>query len=107
MIPGFNKIISLTRPGLTGQDSIGSPIMTNASVWTKNGTYQQAYHQENIGPVGRSVKDVYKFWLPFASGEYRPQVNDILTVDGKNFSVVEAGQESRNHHLLIVARITE
>jgi hypothetical protein len=107
MIPGFSKIISLTRPGLTGQDAIGSPIVTNAAVWTKNGHYQQSYHQENLGPTGRSVKNVYKFWLPFSRGDYRPQVSDILTVDGKSFSVVEVGQEAMNHHLLVVARITE
>ena len=65
MIPGFNKVISLTRPGLTGQDSIGSPVMTNAAVWTKNGHYQQAYHQENISlmTLQRGILKVYKIAL--------------------------------------------
>jgi hypothetical protein len=107
MIPGLFTIVSLTRPGLTGQDAMGSPIIANASVWTKRGHYQQSYHQEGIGPTGRSTKDVYKFWLPFATGDYRPQVGDILSADSRSYTVVETAQESLRHHLLVITRITE
>lgn len=107
MIPGLYTVVTLNRQGIASQDAMGTPVMEDDIIWTKKGHYQQVWHQDGLSPTGRSTKSMYKFWLPFFKDEYRPQVGDIITADGREYVVLEIAQESRRHHLLLHARIQE
>jgi hypothetical protein len=106
-LPGFVSTISLLRKGLQSQDAMGSPIITETLIWTKKGHYQQFYGNEQPNPAGRTTKNMFKFWLPYLSGDDRPQVNDTLMTNGSEYTVASINEESMQHHLLVEAWIVE
>ena len=106
-LPGFVSTISLKRAGQTSQDSIGAPVLVKTTVWTKKGHYQQIYGNDQPNQAGRTSKSMFKFWLPYLSGDDRPAINDTLVSGGNEYTVASINEESLKHHLLVEAWIVE
>jgi len=106
-LPGFISTITLKRKGQLSQDAIGSPVLSESTIWTKKGHYQQVYGNDQPSPAGRTSKSMFKFWLPYVSGSDRPQIDDTLVTNGTEYTVASINEESLQHHILVEAWIIE
>ena len=97
----------MTRRGMAGHAEDGTPTVSTESVWVKLGHYQQQQGTDGQTPTGMTEYQVYRFWLPFMTGESRPQPTDILTADGYSFKVIGVEQETFKHHLIVRAQRVE
>ena len=103
-LAGFVTTVTLTRKGQTGHAADGTPAVTTSTVWTKKGHYQQQQGTEIQTGTGSLERQIYRFWLPFLTGDDRPTQADILTADGYSYKVVGIEQESLKHHVIVRAQ---
>jgi hypothetical protein len=106
-LPGFRSIVNLIRQGAAGHEADGSPVVSMATVWTKNCYYQQQQGTDYQTQTGSVEYEVYRFWLPFLTGSSRPLMTDILESDGYRYEVIGIEQESLNHHIIVRAHRVE
>jgi hypothetical protein len=102
-LPGFVTSVTLKRAGQTGHAADGTPVETTTDVWTKKGHYQQQQGTKLDTQLGDAEYQVYRFWLPFLTGDDRPKPGDILAADGYNHATVGIEQESLKHHIIVRA----
>ena len=106
-LPGFVTNITLKREGQTGHAADGTPTVSVTTIWTKKGHYQQQQGTELNVQTGPVEFQVYRFWLPFLTGDDRPSMTDLLVADGYEFEVIGIEQESLKHHLIVKAKRAE
>lgn len=106
-LPGFRTSVQLIRVGQTGHAADGTPTVSTTTVWTKLGHYQQQQGTFNGADTGYSEYEVYRFWLPFLTGDDRPAQTDILRADGYDFTFIGIAQETLNHHVIVKAQRVE
>ena len=103
-LPGASTFVTLKRGGIAGHAADGTPTFSVDTLWTKLGHYQQDIGQELQTSTGEIERQVYKFWLPFMSGDSRPAPADTMVADGFEYKVIGISQESFNHHLIVRAK---
>lgn len=106
-LPGFVTDITLVREGQTGHAADGTPTVTTSTIWTKKGHYQQQQGTDYVTGTGLIEHQVYRFWLPFLTGDDRPGQTDTLIADGYSYLVIGIEQESLKHHIIVRAERAE
>lgn len=106
-LPGFTSSVKMIRQSGTSHLADGTPVITTATVWTKNGHYQQQQGTDYNSTVGETEYQVYRFWLPFLTGSDRPMITDLLESDGYQYQVIGIEQETLKHHIIVRARRVE
>ena len=107
MIPGSILEITLTRNGRNGHAPDGTPITLQSVVWKKRGHFQPlridgSKYEQN--PTGPSFVQIYRFWLPYVTGNDRPRNGDTITVLGEVYQVDSIDYEAFRHHLIVRGR---